>query len=188
MEPPIRSSKPLSPGFPRSASLVLHSLLLFPAACVCTSGLQGSLTWALPRQTLLSPPFSLCYQYPHSFTLLLQESPFIPLLLQTPGSPSGLPGFSPRASTPVPPLPKLKLVPRPCLTLPLLSVLAPASLRPEPSPSHPGLAPPGSAQPRAQPPLAASPLHPLAHSTCSCGSGGRGSAPGATPTCLHPLA
>ena len=45
---------------------------------MCTSGLQGSLTWPLPRQTLLSPPLSLCYQYPHSFTLLLQESPFIP--------------------------------------------------------------------------------------------------------------
>lgn len=78
MEPSIRASKRLSPGFPRSASLVLHSLLLLPAACVHTSGLQGSLTWPLPRQTLLSPPFSLCYQYPHSFTLLLQVSPFIP--------------------------------------------------------------------------------------------------------------
>ena len=188
MEPSIRSSKPLSPGFPRSASLVLHSLPLLPAAGLCTSGLQGSLTWPLPRQTLLSPPYSLCSQYPHSFTLLLQVSPFTPLLPQTPGSPSGLPGFSPRASTPVPPPPKLGLVPRPCLALPRRSALAPASLRPEPSPSHPGLAPPGSPQPKAQPPLAASPPRPLAHSTCSCGSGGRGSAPGATPTCLHPPA
>lgn len=92
--PPLR---PLSPGFPSPASLVLHSLLLLAASCVpdwCTSCLLSFLNWPLPHQTpfaLLSPllPVSPI----HSLYCFL--CPYLsPILPQTPSSASGLPGFT----------------------------------------------------------------------------------------------
>lgn len=156
----------------------LGSPAFTPPHCRLCLPREHILFWPLPRQTL-SPR----YQYPHSLTLPFITPP--PADLRLCFRP---PRLSSLASTLVPPLPKLGLVPPPRLILPLLSLagsrLQPPSAR---SPLRRSLVWPCLTRP--SPGLIFPSLsRPLTHSTCSCGSGGRGSAPSATPTYLHPLA